>query len=120
MTGDDSVAGLLWHPSRRQVVQGALSILLAIVLVVWLLPLMAGTTWSAVLLTLSHIAFGSVLTLFGLLCLGLWSYTFTLTGSLPGLRHVQALSEPVRVLRRRLRARGGAAGVAVSSAAFRS
>jgi uncharacterized membrane protein YbhN (UPF0104 family) len=103
------------------VVQGALSLLLAIVLVIWWLPRMAGTTWSAVFLTLTHVGFGSVLMLFGLLCLGLWSYTFTLTGSLPGLRHVQALivnlcgSSAGNFL-----PGGGAAGVAVTYAAFRS
>jgi uncharacterized protein (TIRG00374 family) len=73
------------------------------------------------LLTLSHIAFGSVLTLFGLLCLGLWSYTFTLTGSLPGLRHVQALIVNLcGSCAGNFLPGGGAAGVAVSYAAFRS
>ena len=101
--------------------QAALSLLLAIVLILWWLPRVAGTTWSAVFLTLSHVAFGSVLMLFGILCLGLWSYTFTLTGSLPGLRHLQALivnlcgSSAGNFL-----PGGGAAGVAVSYAAFRS
>jgi uncharacterized membrane protein YbhN (UPF0104 family) len=121
MTGDDSVAGGLWHPRRRQVVQGALSVILAVVLVLWWLPRIAGTTWSAVFLALSHVAFGSFLMLFGLLCLGLWSYTFTLTGSLPGLRHLRALivnlcgSSAGNFL-----PGGGAAGVAVTYAACRS
>ena len=65
MTGDDSVAGGLWHPSRRQVVQGALSVTLAVVLVLWWLPRIAGTTWRAVFLPLSPVAPGSVLMLFG-------------------------------------------------------
>jgi uncharacterized protein (TIRG00374 family) len=94
---------------------------LAIVLVVWWLPRIAGTTWSAVFFTLSHVGFDSALRLFVLMCLGLWSYTFMLTGSLPGLRHVQALivnlcgSSAGNLL-----PGGGAAGVAVTYAVFRS
>ena len=102
-------------------VQGALSLLLAIVLVVWWLPRIAGTTWSAVFQTLGHVGFGSVLFLFALMCLGLWSYTFTLTGSLPGLRHVQALIVNLcGSAAGNFVPGGGAAGVAVSYAAFRS
>jgi uncharacterized protein (TIRG00374 family) len=110
-----------WHPSRRQIVQAVIGLILAIVLVVWWLPRIAGTTWGAVLLALSHVGFASVVMLFALLCLGLWSYTFTLTGSLPGLRHVQALIANLcgSSVGNFLPA-GGAAGVAVSYAAFRS
>ena len=121
MAEDDSVARSLWRPTRKQLVQGVLGMLLAIVLVVWWLPRIAQTTWGAVFLTLGHVGFGSVMMLFGLMCLGLWSYTFTLTGSLPGLRHVQALivnlcgSSAGNFL-----PGGGAAGVAVTYAAFRS
>jgi putative heme transporter len=116
--------GVDWHslrPSRKRIIQGVLGMLLAIVLVVWWLPKIAHTTWSAVFETLSHVGFGSVVMLFGLMCLGLWCYTFTLAGSLPGLRHVQALivnlcgSSAGNFL-----PAGGAAGVAVSYAAFRS
>ena len=91
MTGDGSVPRSLWRPSRKQIVQGLLGIVLAIVLVVWWLPRIAGTTWSAVFLTIGHVGFGSVMILYGLMCLGLWCYTFTLTGSLPSLRHGHAL-----------------------------
>jgi uncharacterized membrane protein YbhN (UPF0104 family) len=121
MTGDRSVAGGLFHPSRRQIVQGGLGMLLAIVLVVWWLPRIAKTTWSAVFLTLSHVGFGSVMILYGLMCLGLWCYTFTLTGSLPGLRHVHALIVNLcGSSAGNFFPGGGAAGVAVTYAAFRS
>ena len=121
MTGEGSVTGNLWRPSHKQIVQGVIGMLLAIMLVVWWLPRIAGTTWSAVFLTLSHVGLDSVMTLLVLMCLGLWGYTFTLTGSLPGLRHVQALivnlcgSSAGNLL-----PGGGAAGVAVTYAAFRS
>ncbi len=121
MTDDGSVASNLWRPSRRQVAQGVLGMILAIVLVVWWLPRVAKTTWGAVFLTLSHVGAGSVLMLFALMCLGLWCYTFTLTGSLPGLRHVQALIVNLcGSSAGNLVPGGGAAGVAVTYAAFRS
>jgi uncharacterized membrane protein YbhN (UPF0104 family) len=121
MTEDDSVVHTLWRPNRKQIVQGVLGMFLAIVLVVWWLPRIAQTTWSAVFDTLGHVGFASVLTLFGLMCLGLWTYTFTLTGSLPGLGHVQALiANLCGSSAGNLVPGGGAAGVAVTYAAFRS
>ena len=95
--------------------------LLAIVLVVWWLPRIAGTTWTAVFLTLGHVGFGQVMMLYGLMCLGLWCYTFTLIGSLPRLRHAQALIVNLcGSSAGNFFPGGGAAGVAVSYAAFRS
>lgn len=121
MAVDGSAMRSLWRPTRRQLVQGVLGVLLAIVLVVWGLPKVAHTTWGAVFETLSHLGFGSVMMLFGLMCLGLWSYTFTLTGSLPGLRHLQALIVNLcGSSAGNLVPGGGAAGVAVTYAAFRS
>jgi uncharacterized membrane protein YbhN (UPF0104 family) len=121
MTHDDQVAQNLWRPTRKQLVQGLLGMLLAIVLVGWWLPRIAKTTWSAVFGTLGHVGLGSVIMLFALLCLGLWTYTFTLTGSLPGLRHVQALIVNLcGSSAGNLVPGGGAAGVAVTYAAFRS
>lgn len=121
MTRGRHLAGNLWRPTRRQMVQGLPSLILAIVLVVWWLPRIGKTTWSAVFVTLEHVGLGSALMLFSLMCLGLWCYTFTLIGSLPGLRHLQALianlcgSSAGNFL-----PGGGAAGVAVTYAAFRS
>jgi uncharacterized membrane protein YbhN (UPF0104 family) len=121
MTGQSSVTGGMWHPSHNQIVQGVIGMLVAITIVVWWLPRIAGTTWAAVFVTLSHVGLDSVMRLFVLMCLGLWGYTFTLTGSLPGLRHVQALivnlcgSSAGNLL-----PGGGAVGVGVTYAAFRS
>ena len=101
--------------------QGVLGGLLAIVLVVWWLPRIAKTTWGAVFLTLGHVGFGSVMMLYTLMCLGLWCYTFTLIGSLPGLRHVHALIVNLcGSSAGNFFPGGGAAGVAVTYAAFRS
>jgi putative heme transporter len=121
MTPSDSVTNSLWRPSHKQIVQGVIGMLLAIALVVWWLPRIAGTTWSAVLHTLSNVGLDSIMTLFLLMCLGLWGYTFTLTGSLPGLRHLQALIVNVcGSSAGNLLPGGGAAGVAVTYGAFRS
>jgi uncharacterized membrane protein YbhN (UPF0104 family) len=121
MSRGQDPAGSLWRPSRGQVVQGVLGMALAIVLVIWWLPKVAKTTWSAVFETLGHVGPGSVALLFGLMCLGLWCYTFTLTGSLPGLRHIQALIVNLcGSSAGNLVPGGGAAGVAVTYAAFRS
>jgi uncharacterized membrane protein YbhN (UPF0104 family) len=121
VTGDSSVEGRMWRPTRKQMVRGVPGILLAIVLVVWWLPRIAQTSWTAVFDTLGHIGFGSVLMLYGLMCLGLWCYTFTLTGSLPGLRHLQALIVNLcGSSAGNFFPGGGAAGVAVTYAAFRS
>jgi putative heme transporter len=121
MTGSNSVTSNAWRPNRRQIVQGVLGMILAIVLVIWWLPTVAKTTWSEVFLTLSNVGAGSLIMLFGLMCLGLWCYTFTLTGSLPGLRHMQALIVNLcGSSAGNLVPGGGAAGVAVTYAAFRS
>jgi uncharacterized protein (TIRG00374 family) len=121
VTSESLPPSKLWRPSPKQVTQGVLGMILAIVLVVWWLPRIAGTTWGAVFVTLGHVGFGSVLTLYALMCLGLWCYTFTLTGSLPGLRHGQALIVNLcGSSAGNFFPGGGAAGVAVSYAAFRT
>ena len=121
MAGVQSVTRGLWQPTRRQVVQGAIGMLLAGGLVVWGLPRIAQTTWGAVFETVSQVGLGSMLMLFGLMCLGLWTYTFTLTGSLPGLGHLQALIVNLcGSSAGNLIPGGGAAGVAVTYASLRS
>jgi uncharacterized protein (TIRG00374 family) len=121
VTDEGMVTTSLWRPNRRQLIQGVLGMSLAIVLVIWWLPRVAQTTWGAVFLTLQHVGLGSVLMLFGLMCLGLWCYTFTLTGSLPGLKHTQALIVNLcGSAAGNLLPGGGAAGVAVTYAFLRS
>jgi uncharacterized membrane protein YbhN (UPF0104 family) len=121
MAINGSVVRRLWRPSRRQLAQGVFGLLLGIVLVVWGLPKVAHTTWGAVFETLGHVGFVPVINLFALMCLGLWFYTFTLTGSLPGLRHGQALiANLCGSSAGNLLPGGGAAGVAVTYAIFRS
>ena len=80
-----------WRPSLRQVTQGLLGLGVAVALLVWGLPYFAGTTWAEVFDLLRQIDGGTALQLLGLMICGLWLYTFTLTGSLPGLSHPKAL-----------------------------
>ncbi len=121
MSDQSPVADGLWRPGRKHIVEGVLGIVLAIVLVGWWLPRIGQTTWGEVFLTLGEVGFGSILRLFGLMCLGLWCYTFTLTGSLPGLGHIQALiANLAGSSAGNLVPGGGAAGVAVTYATFRS
>jgi putative heme transporter len=80
------------RPSRtRTVLQAVVGLGLAAFLIVWALPRVAHTQWSDIWLVLTRVPPSTA----GMLVIGviggLYCYTFTLTGSLPGLRHWQAL-----------------------------
>lgn len=77
--------------SWRRRAQVVLGLALAAALLIWGLPFFAKTTWRDVFSVLGGIPLGTVVVLQCLMLLGLWMYTFTLTGSLPGLRHTRAL-----------------------------
>lgn len=78
-------------PAWRRVVEVVLGLGLAVGLLVWGLPHFAKTSWHAVFEVLHGIPAVTAVSLLGLMLCGLWFYTFTLTGSLPGLRHTKAL-----------------------------
>ncbi len=63
----------------------------AVLLLGWVLPWLTGTTWAQILQQLSVIGWGKAVGLLVLMLIALWCYTFTLTGSLPGLKHRPAL-----------------------------
>lgn len=116
---DSAVPG--WRPGRRQVVQGLLGLGVAVGLLVWGLPHFAGTTWAEVFNILRTIGVGTALELLALMLCGLWLYTFTLTGSLPGLSHPKALILNVCGSSvGNLLPGGGAAGVAATYGICRS
>jgi len=105
----------------RQVVQVALGLGLAVGLLVWGLPYFAKTTWAEVFTVLGSIPAATAGGLLLLLLLGLWCYTFTLTGSLHGLRHWQALIVNVAGSSvGNLLPGGGAAGLAATYTICRS
>ncbi|AKU18789.1 hypothetical protein VV02_09615 [Luteipulveratus mongoliensis] len=101
--------------SRRTVIQAVLGLTLAIAIIAWGLPHFAESSWPQIWHHLDRVGWMVTLELFGLVALGLWLYTFTLTGSLPGLSHSKALMMNVAGSSvGNLLPGGGAAGVGVT------
>ncbi|HQH08040.1 MAG TPA: lysylphosphatidylglycerol synthase transmembrane domain-containing protein [Phycicoccus sp.] len=89
---EDDVSGSRPHQwTVRQVVQFGLGIGLAGALLIWGLPFFAKTSWAEIWGTLSAVPLPHVVGFQALMLLGLYCYTFTLTGALPGLSHAKAL-----------------------------
>ncbi|MCA0436064.1 MAG: flippase-like domain-containing protein [Actinobacteria bacterium] len=104
-----------------KIVQVVLGLGIAVVLLGWVLPWLTHTSWHQIGWELRRLGWGKALLLFGFMMAGLYTYTFTLSASLPGLKHAPALivnlcgsgvsnSMPG----------GGAVGVAAQYAIFRS
>lgn len=72
-------------------VQALLSIAVTVGLLGWLLPAITHTTWGEIAGTIAGIGPVAFLGLSAMLLGGLYCYTFTLKGSLPGLSHGRAL-----------------------------
>ncbi|SDP34300.1 Uncharacterized membrane protein YbhN, UPF0104 family [Pedococcus dokdonensis] len=105
----------------RTVIQGALGLGLAAFLLAWGVPHFADTTWSEIWRVLSRVPVGTALLLLGGVVVGLYCYTFTLTGSMRGLRHWQALIVNVAGSSvGNLLPGGGAAGLAATYTICRS
>jgi uncharacterized membrane protein YbhN (UPF0104 family) len=78
-------------PRARQLLQFTVGVVLAVVLLVWGLPHFAQTTWGEIWRVIRSIPPSHALAFQLLMLGGLWSYTFTFTGSLRGLSHPKAL-----------------------------
>ncbi len=78
-------------PRTRQLLQFSVGLALAAVLLVWGLPHFAKTSWGEIWQVIRSIPLSHALAYQALMLLGLWSYTFTFTGSLRGLSHSKAL-----------------------------
>lgn len=110
-----------WRPSLAQAIRGLLGLGIAVVLLGWGLPHLAGTTWPEVFEILREIGPDTALELLALMLCGLWLYTFVLSASLPGLSHSKALILNVCGSSvGNLLPGGGAAGVAATYAICRS
>lgn len=82
------------NPTRRTVVsllQAGVGVTAAVVLLVWGLPHFAKTSWGEVWQVVSTVPLLHAIGFQGLMLVGLYCYTFTLTSSLPGLGHAKAL-----------------------------
>ena len=74
-----------------RIVAGVGSVGLAAVMLVVALPAITGVEWSQIAARLGALRPATLAWLGLIWFAGLWTYTFVLTGSLPGLRHAQAL-----------------------------
>jgi putative heme transporter len=105
----------------RTLLQGAFGLGLAAFLLAWGVPHFGKTSWSNIWEVLTRVPTGTALLLFGGVILGLYCYTFTLTGSMRGLRHWQALIVNVAGSSvGNLLPGGGAAGLAATYTICRS
>lgn len=103
------------RPSSRTVLQAVLGLGLAIAILGFGMPFFAETTWGEIAHHLGSVGWAHAAELFAIMAFGLWCYTFTLTGSLPGLTHSKALMMNLGgSAAGNLLPGGGAAGVAVT------
>ena len=79
------------NPHARKVLQGVVGIGLAVALLWWGLPYFAKTTWHDIGAVISSVPISHAIGFQALMLAGLWCYTFTFTGSLPGLTQSKAL-----------------------------
>ena len=113
--------GPVWRPTAKNFAQLVVGLGLSVILLVWGLPHFAKTTWSEVWAVLVDVPPLRAAEFLGLVLIGLWWYTFTLTGSMPGLSHARAFivniagSSVSNVL-----PGGGAVGLAATFAICRS
>lgn len=106
---------------RRTGMQAVVGLGLAAVLLVWGLPHFAKTSWGEMWQVLTRVPGTTALLLLGGVVVGLYCYTFTLTASLPGLKHWQALVVNVAGSSvGNLLPGGGAAGLAATYTICRS
>ncbi|HEU5455752.1 MAG TPA: lysylphosphatidylglycerol synthase domain-containing protein [Nocardioides sp.] len=75
----------------KQVLQTVVGLGLAAAMLIWGLPYFAKTSWTDIWSVIRTIPLSHALAFQALMLVGLWSYTFTFTGSLHGLSHVKAL-----------------------------
>lgn len=103
------------------VVRSVLAIGAAAVLVAYGLPWAAHTTWSEIGAALGQVHLAVALGLLAVTVLALYGYTWTLTGSLPGLTHPQGLMvNVIGSAAGNLLPGGGAVGSAATFAVYRS
>jgi uncharacterized protein (TIRG00374 family) len=105
----------------KHVLQSLVGFALAGALLVWGLPRVADTTWPAIGDQLQLVGAPVAILLTALMVTGLYCYTFTLIGSLPGLGHVRALMvNAAGSMVSNVLPAGGAVGVALTWMMYRT
>ena len=105
----------------KEVIQSLVGFAIAIALLVFGMPRIVGTTWAEIGGQLTMVGWDKALNMLVLMLVGLYSYTFTLIGSLPGLTHIRALMvNAAGSMVSNVLPAGGAVGVALSYVMFRS
>lgn len=77
--------------SGRRIAQAVLGIAVAAALLIWGLPFFAKTSWAQIWESMRIVPLSHLVGFQALMLLGLYCYTFTLTGAMPGLSHWRAL-----------------------------
>lgn len=105
----------------RQFLQSAAGFVIAAALLVFGLPRVAQTNWTEIWRQFTMVDGWSAALMLGLMLAGLYCYTFTLIGSLPGLTHLRALMvNAAGSMVSNMLPAGGALGVALSYLMYRS
>lgn len=105
----------------RELLQSLVGFSIAILLLVFGLPRVTGTTWPQIGDQLQMVGPWPALLMLALLLAGLYCYTFTLIASLPGLSHLRALMvNAAGSMVGNILPGGGAVGVALTYVMFRS
>lgn len=122
-TPDPSVepASVLAAAGWREALQAVVGLGVAVAVVFYGLPFVTDTSWSRIGEQLALVGPGPALGMAGLLVAGLYCYTFTMMGSLPGLTHLRAFTvNTAGSMVANILPGGGAIGVAVTYLMFRS
>lgn len=120
--GDESLPEpQLRRLGRREIIQSVVGFAIALALLIFGMPLVVDTTWTQIGAQLSWVGWEASLLMLGLMLAGLYCYTFTLIGSLPGLSHRRALMvNAAGSMVSNILPGGGAVGVAISYVMYRS
>lgn len=109
------------HIGTKELLQSLVGLTISVSLLVFALPRITGTTWPQIGAQLSLVGPVPSVIMLALLLSGLYSYTFTLIASLPGLTHLRALMvNAAGSMVSNLLPGGGAVGVALTYLMFRS
>lgn len=91
LSAEDAEAAVARRFGLKEALQSLAGIAGAVLLLMFGLPWVTDTTWTQIWAQMSQIGWKVTLILVVLKLVGMYCYTFTLTGSLPGLSHVRAL-----------------------------